>query len=230
MSQKLLSAGVIAGMLAVASVVHGAVIASYNFSTSLSAASSVDPNASASSLTLGTSVNTPISSNDFYVSKPVITLSRKDDTAAQAYFQATITANPGFELNMDSFTFDGAKGGAASPRTYEVHSSVAGLLNDASTAPTSTSLNSGSLSATRGNAGATDTLPTITTDLSAASYDHLSSLTMRVYFFTPTVSQNIDIDNVTFNGSVVATTVPEPATLSAGLVLAIGTLAGRRRR
>lgn len=75
MSQKLLSAGVIAGMLAVASVVHGAVIASYNFSTSLTAASSVDPNASASSLTLGTSVNTPISSNDFYVSKPVITLS-----------------------------------------------------------------------------------------------------------------------------------------------------------
>jgi hypothetical protein len=69
-------------------------------------------------------------------------------------------------------------------------------------------------------------MQTITADLSSAAYDHLSSLTMRVYFFTPTVSQNIDVDRLTFNGTV----VPEPASISAGLALAVGTLARRRRR
>jgi hypothetical protein len=228
-SSKLLCAGIVAGLLSIASITRGAVIATYNFSSSTTAAANVDPNASASSISFGTSVNSPIFSNDFYISKPVLTVSRSNDTAAQVYLQATITAAPGFELNMDSFTFDGAKGGAATPRTYEVHSSVAGLLNDASTAPTSTSLTSGAFAATRGASGATDTLPTITTDLSSPAYDNLSSLTMRIYLFTPTVSQNIDLDNITFNGTVVATTTPEPASLSGALVF-IGALVGRRRR
>jgi hypothetical protein len=205
---------------------HGAVIAKYDFTSSNTVASSVDPNATASALTFGTSVNTPVSTNDFYISKPVISISRKDDTAAQVYFQATITAAPGMELNMDSFTFDGAKGGAATPRTYEVHSSVGGLAISSDPSTPGQVLNSGSFSATRGNPGATDTLPTITTDLSSPAYDHLSSLTMRVFFFTPTVSQNIDIDNLTFNGSVGA--VPEPS-MAAGLALVAGML-GRRRR
>ena len=60
----------------------------------------------------------------------MISLSRSNDTAAQVYFQATITAAEGYELNLDSFSFDGARGGPAAPRTYEVHSSVAGLLNE----------------------------------------------------------------------------------------------------
>ena len=71
-------------------------------------------------------------------------------------------------------------------------------------------------------------MQTITADLSSAAYDHLSSLTMRVYFFTPTTNQNIDADRLTFNGSVVA--VPEPSIISAGLALAVGTLGRRRRR
>jgi hypothetical protein len=226
MSGKLL-AGVFAGVVAIASVGRGSVIANYDFTSSNTAASSVDPNATASALTFGTSVNTPVTTNDFYISKPVISISRKDDTAAQVYFQATITAAPGMELNMDSFTFDGAKGGAATPRTYEVHSSVGGLAISSDPSTPGQVLNSGSFTATRGSPGATDTLPTITTDLSSPAYDHLSSLTMRVFFFTPTVSQNIDIDNLTFNGSVVA--APEPSMAAAGLALVAGML-GRRRR
>jgi len=42
------------------------------------------------------------------------------------------------------------------------------------------------------------------------------------------VSQNIDVDNLTFNGAVVP--VPEPATVSVGLALAAGMLGRRRRR
>lgn len=93
-----------------------------------------------------------------------------------------------------------------------MHTSVAGLANDASTSPTTTSLASGQFDATRGASGATDTLPTIPVDLSAPAYDHPTSLTVRTYFYTPTISQNIDLDNLTFNGSVVAVTAPEPVT------------------
>jgi hypothetical protein len=228
MSPRLLSAGIIGGMFAAACVAHGAVIAEWDFTSSLTAASTVDPNATAAPLARGTSTNAPISTNDFWASKPVMSISRSDDTGAQAYFQVTLTAAAGYELNMDNWTFDGARGGGSTPRTYEVHSSVAGLARDADISPAPpTSLISGQFLTARGSPGATDPLPTFTADLSSAAYDHLSTLSMRVYFFTPTVAQNIDVDNLTFNGSVVP--VPEPATISTGLALAAGMLARRRR-
>src|SRR5204862_5173215 len=133
-----------------ASARRGAVIAKYDFTSSNTAASSVDPNATASSLTFGTSVNAPVSTNHFYISKPVISISREDDTAAQVYFQATITAAPGLELDVDSFTFDGARGGAATPRTYEVHSSVGGLAISSDPSTPGQVLNSGSFTAACG--------------------------------------------------------------------------------
>jgi hypothetical protein len=229
MSLRLQSAGIIAGIVSIASVGHGAVIGKWDFQTSLTAASAVDPNATAAPLARGTSTNAPGSTNDFWASKPVMSISRSDDTAAQAYFQVTLTANPGYLIDMDSWTFDGARGGASAPRTYEVHSSVAGLARDADISPAPpTSLISGQFLSARGAAGATDPLPTFTADLSAPAYNAVSSLTMRVYFFTPTVAQNIDVDNLTFNGVVFA--VPEPSSISAGLGLVIGTLGVRRRR
>src|SRR3954468_19051595 len=109
-----LLAGIVAGTLAAASVAQGAVIAQWNFGSSLTAASSVDPNATASPLARGASTNAPISTNDFYASKPVMSISRSNDTASQVYFEATVTAAPGYELNLDSFTFDGAAGGGTS--------------------------------------------------------------------------------------------------------------------
>jgi hypothetical protein len=241
MRLKLLSAGVIAGIVAMTSASQGAVIAQYGFGTEGNpsatppttttftlAATTLDANATATSLTKGASVNAITNTDDYYASKPLISLSRSNDTAAQVYFQVTLTAAAGFELNMDSFSFDGAKGGTSDPRTYEVHSSVGGLAISSDLNTPGQVLTSGSFAVSRGAAGSTDTLPTITADLSAPAYDHLSSLTMRVFFYTPTTNQNIDIDNWTFNGSVVP--VPEPATLSAGLVLAAGTLVRRRRR
>jgi hypothetical protein len=227
--RKILSIGILAGVLGAASAGRAAVIADYDFTSSTTAASVVAANVLASGLSFGTSVNSPTSSNDFYASKPVLSISRKDDTAAQVYVQTTITAAPGFELNLDSFTFDGAKGGASDPRTYEVHSSVGGLAISSDPSAPGQVLASGQFTATRGAAGSSATLPTITSDLSAPAYDHLSALTVRIYFFTPTVSQNIDIDNLTFNGSVVPVAVPEPGSASCALALAIGAL-GRRRR
>jgi hypothetical protein len=228
MSLKLLSAGLVAGIVAITSASHAAVIAQYDFQTSLTAASTVDPNATAAPVARGTSTNAPISTNDFWASRPVMSISRSDDTASQAYFQVTLTANAGWLINMDNWTFDGARGGGATPRTYEVHSSVAGLARDADISPAPpTSLISGQFLTARGAAGASDPLPTFTADLSSSAYDALSSLTMRVYFFTPTVAQNIDVDNLTFNGVVFP--IPEPSSIAASLALAVGTFGVRRR-
>ena len=110
-----------------------------------------------------------------------MSLSRSNDTASAVYFEVTLTANPGFELNMDNWSFDGAAGGGtAGQRTYEVHSSVAGLARDADIAPAPpTSLASGGFTTIRGAAGSTGPMQTITADLSSPAYDHLSALTMR---------------------------------------------------
>ena len=59
--------------------------------------------------TLPSPLHLPIATNDFWVSKPVMSFSRSDDTAAQVYWQATLTAASGYELNLDNFTFDGAR-------------------------------------------------------------------------------------------------------------------------
>lgn len=229
MNRKNVLLGVVAGLFVAASAAQGAAIASYNFSPSFLPATSVAANVTGSSVTFGTSVTSPIQTNDFYSAAPVMTIARTNDTAAQAYFQVTITAAPGFEFNMDSFTFDGAKGGAATPRTYEVHSSVGGLAISSDPSTPGQVLASGAFAATRGATGSAQVLPTITTDLSSVAYDHLSSLTMRVFFYTPTVNQNIDVDNLIFNGSVVAVNAPEPTTLGAALAVIGGAVVRRRR-
>ncbi len=232
MRNKLLLVGLIGSMFTAVPVADGAILAEWQFPNSgtLTTANIVDPNVTAAPLARGASTNTPVFTNDFYASKPVMSISRSNDTALAVYVEVTITANAGSELNLDSFTFDGAAGGGTSgQRIYEVHSSVAGLARDADISPAPpTSLASGGFTTIRGSAGSTGPMQPITADLSSAAYDHLSSLTMRVYFYTPTVSQNVDLDNLTFNGSVAA--LPEPSTLSAGLGLAFGALAHRRPR
>jgi len=228
--QKLLVSGILAGMLVLsASAAHGAVIAEYQSTSSgtLTQANIVDPNLTAG-FARGASTNPPVFTNDFYASKPVMSISRSNDTALAIYVDYTITAAPGDTIDMDSWSFDGAAGGATGPRTYEVHSSVAGLARDADIAPSPpTSLASGTFTTIRGSAGSSGPMQTIPIDLSAPAYNNLTSLTMRIYFYTPTVSQNIDLDNITFNGIV---NTPEPASLSAGLFLAAGTLIRGQRR
>jgi hypothetical protein len=121
-------------------------------------------------------------------------------------------------------SFDGA-GGASGPRCIRAFQRRR-LARDADISPAPpTSLASGTFTTIRGSAGATGPMQNIPVDLSAPAYNNLTSLTMRIYVYTPTVSQNIDLDNVTFNGTVFA---PEPSSLAGGLVLAAGTLIRRR--
>ena len=71
----------------------------------------IAPNASAGSLVKGLSTNGLTFTNDFYASKPVMSISRLDSTLAEVYFEVTLNANAGYEFDMDSWTFDGAAAG-----------------------------------------------------------------------------------------------------------------------
>jgi hypothetical protein len=225
MRKQILAAAVAAIGLTGVTAADAAVLARYDFTTASNGnlvPASTDANVTASNVTGGASTTLAVSGG-YYVNAVFMTASRSNDTAATAYFQTTITAAPGYELDLTSYTFDGARGGGSTPRSYDVRSSVGGL------AITDTSLLSGTFDTARPAAAqpATGTMPTFTIDLSGPAYQNLSTLTIRTYFYTPTTAQNIDLDNFTYNGT--ASAVPEPATLSL-LGVSAAALLGRRRR
>lgn len=210
----------LAGLLVCAGA-QAAVLAQYTFSPAVNPPtySSVDANVIASTVTGGTGTSVG-PSNNFYTTAPFVIVSRTNDTAAQNYFQVSITAAAGYALDLSSFSIDLGAGGTTGPRTASIKDSVDGLLT------TSTSLADLTLTSNRGASGPTGVLPTYSYDLSAAKYQDLSSFTVRVYISTPGVSQNIDVDNLVFNGAAVA--LPEPGVAGLGIVAGAGLL--RRRR
>lgn len=141
-----------------------------------------------------------------------------------SYFKFTLTANGGFELNMSSLTFDAAKGGSSGSRGFAIQTSATGFSTDSSTNVNS----SGVVSSGAFTTLTLTTFTTITLDLSGASYQHLSSLEVRIFSFSPTTASSLEYDNFATNGSVVS--VPEPTTW--GLLAGAGTalLVLRRRR
>ena len=228
MNRKWILAGLIAGASSFASLAQGAVLASYNFGTGTVgsfAASAVAANVTASAVTANGG-NTLVATNDFYATKPVASVSRTITDVNGQFIAATITAAAGSTLNLTSVTFGGAAGGGTSgQRTFQLRSSVEGLTL------ASPSIGSGAFTQLRGAVGSTAALtPYGSTDESAnAAYQGLSSFTLRLFYDTPGVGQNIDLDDLTFNGSVVAATVPEPATAVSVGAAAIAVLARRRR-
>src|SRR5262249_43499998 len=112
------------------------------------------------------------------------------------YWGFTVTPNAGFRMNFTSFTFDGARGGDATPRTWYLNSSVAGF-----------SVNSAIASADVPTVR--PTLTNFTVDLSGAQFQGLiNPVEFRMYVSTPTNGQSLEFDNVTLLGTVTA--VPEP--------------------
>ncbi len=188
-------------------------------------ATSIATNSSVGSLLLGSKTDTALdedgAASAFWAS-PVpdyVSISR-DATAAATddtnfYVDFTVTAGNGFVLDPTSLTLVGGQGGGtASTRTYYVFDSNDGLPTGTNTLtgpgtgtppPPFDTVNSGTLvgqgafDVVRG-AGATMDSPTITFP---SSDQNLFSFEVRVYFDTPTDSQNIDLASITLNGSVV---------------------------
>jgi hypothetical protein len=121
------------------------------------------------------------------------------------YFQFTLTASTGFDLDLTSLTFDVARGGAGTPRGYGVRSSADNFATNLSTADVGT---------------VRPAYTPISIPLTGGTFQDLPSITFRVYSYSPAGGSSVDYDNIVVNGTVSA--VPEPATFAA---LALGTLA-----
>ena len=128
-----------------------------------------------------------------YATEPVLSAQREPWNESlnpeNVYFSFSVAANAGNELDLSSLTFNVARGGAATPRIYDVRTSLDGV---------DTSLT--------GVVEINTQRPTFTpvsVDLSAAQFQDLSSpLTFRIHFFSPDFNQNVDFDDITINGTV----------------------------
>jgi autotransporter-associated beta strand protein len=106
----------------------------------------------------------------------------------QADFKFTLTADPGFLLNFSSLTFDVMRGGASTPRGYEVRSSVDDFATSLGAADVPT---------------ARPEFTPIAIDLSGATFQNLPSITFKIYAYTTGTGASLDFDNIVANGVTV---------------------------
>lgn len=118
-------------------------------------------------------------------------LSQTPDAAIinNADFKFTLAANAGFLLELTSLTFDVMRGGTTAPRGYDVRSSV------------------DNFAATLGTADVTTNRPTFTPvsiDLSGSVFQNLSTITFKIFCYTPATGSSVDYDNIVVNGITMA--------------------------
>jgi hypothetical protein len=136
------------------------------------------------------------------------------------YFGFTVTPDSGMTLNLDSLTLDAARAGG-STRGFQIRSSADGFVGNLVISPSSAILSS-----------QRPTYTSYTVDLSGAAFDSVAatSLEFRVYPFGGT-NLFIDYDNITLNGAVSSSAIPEPSTVAllAGFSILVISAARRRR-
>lgn len=171
-----------------------AVLLAYNL-TSDFAASTVASGVTGATLTNNLLSNFIRSSGLGYGSEPVGIVNPPGSTTSAAlavtngsYFYFSITPDAGKQISLTTLTFNMARGGASTPRGYQVRSSV-----DAFAA----SLGGGDINTAR------PTFTAVSIDLSGASFQNVSTtITFNIYIYAPTSSNSLDFDDVVVNGTV----------------------------
>lgn len=108
--------------------------------------------------------------------------------ANDCYVYLSLTPAAGYSLNLTSLTFNASRGGGATPRGYDVRSSVDAYAATLGTADLATQRT---------------TWTAVTIDLSAGGFQNLTStITLRIYIYAPSNVNSIDLDDVTVNGTV----------------------------
>jgi hypothetical protein len=211
-------------------VARGDIVAQYAFTgaTLNRTATTVAPNATAGNIADAPTVNnnpTVVLSRTTgvgYATQPVLSAARanfnESMVRANVFFSFNVSANSGNVLNLSNLTFNVAQGGGSlQTRDYDIRSSLDGFA---------TSLTGITLIPTF-----RPTFTPVSIDLSGASFQNLSSpLTFQFRFFTSGVSQNVDFDDITLNGTVASTAVPESCTLPVLAIAGAWMIRRRKRR
>lgn len=104
-----------------------------------------------------------------------------------SYFYFSISPTSGNSLSLTTLTFNIARGGATTPRGYDIRSSVDNYATTLGTADVATQR---------------PTWTSVSIDLSGASFQGVtSSITFRIYLYAPTTTNTLDIDDITINGT-----------------------------
>ncbi|RYD76867.1 MAG: hypothetical protein EOP84_16330, partial [Verrucomicrobiaceae bacterium] len=107
---------------------------------------------------------------------------------ADASFNFTISVLPGFDLSLTSLAFDFTRGGGGTPRGYALQTSADNFGSIVSTADAPT---------------ARPNLTNVVVDLSGAAYQDLSTITFKMFSYSPGGGSSVDYDNITVNGTAI---------------------------
>ncbi|MCA9248635.1 MAG: LamG domain-containing protein, partial [Planctomycetales bacterium] len=204
---------------------HAAVIVEYNLDPPPAgnpnlAATLVNGQVSVSDISGGAGLT--INSQSGYASQVMrlnTTVTTSTESAAianDAYISFTVTPTSSQLMNLQNLTFDAARGGSTTPRSWYLYSSIDGFTFD-------NSIDQADVPTVR------PTLTGFDVDLSSASFQGLTTpIEFRLYMSTPATGSSLEFDNFVLNGTFAAP-VPEPSTL---LLLGLGMLGYclRRRR
>ncbi|GIW77390.1 MAG: hypothetical protein KatS3mg104_2453 [Phycisphaerae bacterium] len=215
----------VAVLSASSSEVLAAVVAQYNFGQL--GPHVTDPNLTASNVTRSSNSlfnafnhNTTSSSYTGGSSNPFLSVSpssndvndQSEAVSNGVYWYVTLTPSSGYTIDLDTIKFTSFRGGTSQPRGFAVYSSVDSFSSPLLVQPDEPLVRS------------TSTFHNNTITL-GSGYDNLAApVTFRFYIWTPTNTNTIDFDDLTFEGNV----IPEPSGL-----LMLGSIAGmlvRRRR
>lgn len=188
---------------------RGDILAQYSFTDAVAGQLNRDATTVAPNVTAGSITDAPIvfthpmvvlsrTTGVGYATQPVLSAARAPWNESfirdNVYFTFNVAANAGNELNLSNLMFNVARGGAATPRDYDIRTSLDGFAT--------------SLTGIVNIDTERPTFTPVSLDLSGANFQHLASpLTFQFRFFTPGFSQNIDFDDITVNGTVAAAQV-----------------------
>gem|GEM_PF-3086451 len=132
------------------------------------------------------------------------------------YIEFTVTATSGYVLNLDDLTFNTARGGSSGTRSWALRTSL-----------TSGDFATGTPTAIRTNGGTT--MDNELVDLSAGTFQNITSVTFQLATISDASGLAIDYDDIVLNGTVTA--IPEPSSLGLmGLALGLFSMMYRRSR
>ena len=186
--------------LAFANPVKAATIASYTFTNTATPFASV---VTAANSTPGSIIPTSLPNSSIPSGQQYYDFSTSDMSSSQVttkYLQFTVTANSGFYISLvgGSFTMNVASSQSGKDVFFAVRSSVDSFASNLTLSSGTTT------SATFVSVG--------TGTLSGSQYDHLSSVTFRIYGWDGSPARDLLVDNINLAGTLVVSPVPEPGT------------------